>query len=802
MIRAGRGIRAQPARLYSAGGLGSSALRSMGITPPGPKFAHLRPAVLGASLGAFHGGMAETDIIRRRLPAVVADFSAAYPTVARLIGAWDVLRAERVESEDVTSELAAWLTELGTLPLPDLLDALIDPVTWRRWGSTVALVRPEGAWLQHRRRKGNGEYTSCMGPLSFDGLLPYSWCDLAASVVTSNNMPYTAKAWRAMPHGIEKDLHAVTFPGGMVFDPNDQDVDFFAFLLRFRRASRDDASLPPYAQLRRERTAKVMGSSTSYGNLARYDRPLVEAKTDTVSVLDPWGEIFESSTLRPEQPGPDSCPMLAASVTAGCRLVMALLRRAVAECGGQVAAILTDAAVIPASTSGGLVTCPGAPRDAQGAPGVRLLPRSTLTCALELFDPLGLDGVPAFKLIHGTASRDLDVTVYGRNRYLVIDPETDEIVHNSEFGLGGVFADPAYGEGQLADGRRRWVAEAGTVVATSDSGTGPLPLIRIASFGQAMAVSPFTIATPDQAQWFDDDVRPFTRALAAHESRSFTAVESDDETHGAPVALFDPDPKSWPHLDWRWRDRSPARPLLYPGAVSIDRSTFVPKRIDDVVGEWCQGIEPGALPPDGQRSRTARGLLTRIPAEGLPVVDLLGREGANLVERQAGVVRPDEVQTIYRSTMAATTIASVDGEVVRQMVKVIGLGEVAGFAGVSRQRLARLLEGRPTSQGTGPVVVAALLRRARLDFAIAGARSDVLEAPPPVVFAVYLTEAEKREASRRCALPACELPALPKGQYCSEAHQQASSHRRLRALRSGGVRVFGHARHAPRAKVP
>jgi hypothetical protein len=268
VIRTGRGIRAQPARLYSAGGLGSSALRSMGITPPGPKFAHLRPAVLGASLGAFHGGMTETDIIRRRLPAVVADFSAAYPTVARLIGAWDVLRAERAETEDVTNELAALLSELGTLPLPDLLDTLVDPETWRRWGSTIALVRPEGAWLQHRRRKGNGEYVSCMGPLFFDGLLPYAWCDLAASVVTSNTMPHTAKAWRAMPHGIAQGLHAVMFPGGMVFDPNDQDVDFFAFLLRFRRASRNDASLPPYAQLRRERTAKVMGSSISYGNLA------------------------------------------------------------------------------------------------------------------------------------------------------------------------------------------------------------------------------------------------------------------------------------------------------------------------------------------------------------------------------------------------------------------------------------------------------------------------------------------------------------------------------------------------------
>ncbi len=489
--------------------------------------------------------------------------------------------------------------------------------------------------------------------------------------------------------------------------------------------------------------------------------------------------------------------MIASSVTAGCRLVMALLRRSVVESGGQVAAILTDAAVIPASRTGGQVLCPGATRGAQGAPGVRLLPRSTLTCALELFDPLGLDGVPAFKLIHGTASRDLDVTVYGRNRYLVIDPETGEIVHNSEFGLGGVFADPAYGEEQLRDGRRRWVVEAGSVVATSDSGTGPLPLVRIAPFGQAMAVSPFTIATPEQAQWFDEDVRPFTRALAAHESRSFTSVETDEEAHGTPVALFDPDPKSWPHLDWRWRDRSPTRPLLYPDAVSIDRSSFVPKRIDDVVGEWCQGIELGAQPPDGQRSRTARGLLTRVPADGLPVVDLLGREGANLVERQAGIVRPEEAQTIYRTTMGATTVAGVDGELVRRMVELVGLGKLARLAEISRQRLARLLDGRPTHQDTGPMVVAALLRHAQIELAVAFTGADVLGSPPAVVFAVYLAEASRRAAERRCALSGCDRLALPRGQYCSEAHQQAASQRRRRGL---VVRGFVRAREPARVR--
>jgi hypothetical protein len=797
-MSSGRGIRAQPARLYSAGGLGSSARKTMGLTSPGQKLADLPPQVLGAALGAFHGGLTEAAIVRCRLPAVVADFSSAYPTLARLLGVWKVLRAERVDVDDVTGELADWLSELAAMPWPDLLATLTDPATWGRWGATVALVRPAGEWLVHRRRKANGEYTSCMGPLFFDGLLPYSWCDLAAAIVTSNNRPHTPKAWRAMPHGIEQGLHAVMFPGGMVFDPNDQDVDFFAFLLRFRRASRDDATMPPYAQLRRERTAKTMGSSISYGNLARYDRPLVEAKTDTVAVLDPWGEIFESPTPQPEQAGPDTCPILASNVTAGCRLVMAMLRRSAAEDGVDVAAVLTDAAIIPASTGGGVVACPGGDHvTAEGSAGVRLLDRATLSRLLRPFDRLALDGASAFKLIHGTDGRDLDVTVYGRNRYLVIDPATNEVVHDSEFALGGVFADPAYGEEQLIDGRRRWVAEAVTVAAMSDTGSGPLPLIRIAPFGQAMAVSPFTITSPEHAKWFDLDIRPFTQALAAHVDRFATAemLDADGEPEGAPVALYDPDPEAWPFLDWRRRDGSRTRPVLHAGAVSTSQDTFVPKRIDDVLGDWCQGREPGTRPAGYQLSRTARGLLTRVPARGLPGVDLLGREGAQLVERQTGIVRPDEVQTVYRST-SATAIAGVDGALVRQMVVALGQAKVAVLAGITRRRLGRLLTSQPTNLRTGPAVINALRTGALLYLAESGADATLVEAPAEAIFTEYLKQGWRADSERTCAAPGCEAAARPRGEYCSTPHRRAASQRRYRA-RQRSLRLLTPGGKAP-----
>jgi hypothetical protein len=772
----------------------------MGLTSPGQKLIDLPPEVLGAALGAFHGGLTEAVIVRWRLPAVVADFSTAYPTIARLLGVWKVLRAEQVDVDDVTGELADWLAELAAMRWPDLLDTLTDPATWQRWGATVALVRPAGEWLFHRRKKGNGEYTSCMGPLFFDGLLPYSWCDLATAVVTSNQVPDTAQAWRLAPHGIEPRLQAVTFPGGMVFDPNDEEADLFAFLHRFRLASRGNTSLADYAQLRRERTAKTMGSSISYGNLARYDRPLVEAKTDTVSVLDPWGEIFESPTLHPEQAGPDTCPILASNVTAGCRLVMAVLRRSAAAERVDIAAVLTDAAIIPANTGGGVVACPGGHHvTAVGTAGVRLLDRATLCRLLRPFDRFALDAASAFKLIHGTDSRDLDVTVYGRNRYLVIDPVTNEVVHDSEFALGGVFADPAYGEELLTDGRRRWVAEAVTVVAVSDTGAGPLPLIRIASFGRAMAVSPFTITGPEQAKWFDPGVRPFTRALAAHVDPFATAemLDADGKPDGAPVALYDPDPEAWRFLDWRGRDGSRTRPLLHVGAVSTSQDTFVPKRIDDVLGDWCQGREPGARAAGDQRSRTARGLLTRVPAQALPGVDLLGRDGAQLVERQAGIVRPDEVQTVYRSSTTTTAIAGVDGALVGQMVDELGQVKVAVLAGITRRRLGRLLTSQPAKPGTGPALINALRTRALLDLAEWGADATLVEAPAEVVFTEFLALRSRQGADRMCAVPGCGAAARTGSEYCSTAHRQAASRRRLRVSRQCPVRIVPTGRKVP-----
>jgi len=206
-----------------------------------------------------------------------------------------------------------------------------------------------------------------------------------------------------------------------------------------------------------------------------------------VEVMDPWGRRFASDTRRPETPGPWFFPLQGAATTAGCRLVVAILKRLLADAGSIGIAVLTDCVIVPCSTTGGLSDVPGERE-------VRSLPRAELARILERFDALVYPGRPAWKLDKGTAERDLDGIVYGPNKVVIIDPSTGEVTWASEFAGPGVFADPVFGENLLPDGRRRWWRDGVQLVVDGEIPRG--------GWLDRMSVSTFRIDSPDLARYF------------------------------------------------------------------------------------------------------------------------------------------------------------------------------------------------------------------------------------------------------------------------------------------------------------
>jgi hypothetical protein len=143
---------------------------------------------------------------------------------------------------------------------------------WRRWAFTVALVRPDGDWLPHRRLVRTGEYLSTFGPLSYDGVLPYMALDLAAAVIAGRRTPDLEQAWTVRPIGRAESLRAVSLPGGVPFDPADPDADLYAAILASRVAVSSDPSASATAQRRREAALKGLGVALAYGCFCRVDR--------------------------------------------------------------------------------------------------------------------------------------------------------------------------------------------------------------------------------------------------------------------------------------------------------------------------------------------------------------------------------------------------------------------------------------------------------------------------------------------------------------------------------------------------
>ena len=111
------------------------------------------------------------------------------------------------------------------------------------------------------------------------------------------------------------------------------------------------------------RFLKILANSGSYGIFAEINRQTAGEKKKKVQIVAPM-VTFPETVDRPEEPGPYFFPPLAALTTAGARLMLAMLERAVSDIGGAFAFCDTDSMAIVSTEAGGLVPCPGGPRQA------------------------------------------------------------------------------------------------------------------------------------------------------------------------------------------------------------------------------------------------------------------------------------------------------------------------------------------------------------------------------------------------------------------------------------------------------
>lgn len=729
------GVDLQPQALYSPASVGAAYLHAMGLTPPLQKFSDLDPRVLGWSMAAFYGGRAEARIVRTPVPVVVADFTSMYPAQNALLDTWPILTAAQLNVDDVTDQVRTLLAA------PDLVQRLFDAATWRQdIGVTLVQVdRPEGVILPVRAgyEPGARDYRIGVNPLSYDGQLWYALPDVLAAALLGDTPIEVSQAIRLRADELQVGLRRVMLRGQRSVDPGDSRNPFVAMIEERHRVKHAD-DIDPAEKDRLDRFLKITANATAYGSLARFDRKNFADPVE-VAVYGFGDSPFPDRTCYPEDPGPYCFPPVAAAITAGARLMLALIERALRDLGGAHAFMDTDSIAIVATPAGGDVPC----RTATGT-SVRALSHDQVRGLLRRFDtlnPYGPDvinddprlGRSPWKVEHDSLTQPVCCYAIASKRYALYrqtaqgpqlvqladapeesdtDSDTgdgadaDELADWSEHGLG-LYLDPTDEQERDPQRRRVWVRDAWQWFLT-DALTDTTP--RQPPWADRYAVTQFSVSTPTHAGWFRTPEtggyvagkpRPFGFGLLGHVD-PFAA--NWVEAH--PAAPYDKDPRRWAEL--QWYDRHTGQPVTTVSTAGLadDPSRLAgtlaakvaPLRtIADILRTHGSRAEHKSLQPDGAPATgTTTGQLTRRPIRSAAVLTAhIGKEGNRLLERATGeITDPADYRTTYTHPTTTNRWRTLTLPVLQDMRDTLTTKELANRLGISDRQLRNWLAER------------------------------------------------------------------------------------------------------------
>ncbi len=352
-------IALKPYSAYSPASVAKSYLDQMGIIRPAEKFA-VPDEILGIAMQSYYGGRSETRIRCAEVPVVPVDFTSEYPSCCALLGLFDVLTAESVSFDDDTGNVRRLVKGIT-------LEGCFKPALWERCGF-FALVKPDDDILPVRTVYN--EVTQNIGNnyLTSDTPLWFAGPDLIASAIRTGKVPHIIRAIRMVPHGKQAGMQSVNLRGMVEIDPYKDDL--FRKIIEQRKLHKSDDAL--YYWL------KILANSI-YGFFVELN-PETQNKNVPVTVFSGEKKLHDDSDVT-ENPGAWFFPPLAALITSGGRLLLAMTEACVDEKRGTYLFCDTDSLAIVASEKGGLLRIPG-------SEGVRILPWAEVQAIADRFAAL------------------------------------------------------------------------------------------------------------------------------------------------------------------------------------------------------------------------------------------------------------------------------------------------------------------------------------------------------------------------------------------------------------------------------
>jgi hypothetical protein len=332
-----------PDKAYSPASIGKAYLRAMGIVEPMRKFKNVKPEILGIAMAAYYGGRAECRIRRWPVSVVPVDLTSEYPSVDALLHIWDVLTAKWLAIENAT-------TEVRSLVAGVTLEELFRPALWKQLNFYAQII-PDQDILPVRSvyDSKSGTCNIRLNELRWKQPMWVAGPDLVASVILSGRIPDIRKAIRIIPHGKQRGLKPVRLRSAITVDPRAE--DFFTRVIEYRKQNKNDERLQYFL--------KILANSTSYGTYLELNPVKVDTKQRPRITVHSGEHVFDQvapDTI--EQPGRFYFPLLGALITAGGRLLLAMIERCVRDAAGTYMCCDTDALVIVANKFGGTVRMP------------------------------------------------------------------------------------------------------------------------------------------------------------------------------------------------------------------------------------------------------------------------------------------------------------------------------------------------------------------------------------------------------------------------------------------------------------
>jgi hypothetical protein len=611
-----------PERAMSAASITKAFLDKMEVKQPARKF-DLPAHILGKCMQAYYGGRSEIRIRHQEVPIVVCDTTSEYPSVAGLLRLWPLMTAAGVEVEDCTEEARRILD--GVNPA-----SILDPSLWTKL-AFFASVKPSGDLLPVRAMYSQtGETNIGLNPLTATEPIWYAGPDLAASKLAKEVTPQIIEAFRIVPKGVETGMKPTAI-GTRTINPVTD--DFFRVVIEERKNL--PKTHPHYLLL------KIIANAL-YGIFAELNKE--EFGKNNAKKLEVFsGKYhFDQTAFVVERPGRWQFPPAAALITAGGRLMLAILERMARDLGGTYLLTDTDSMFFVASEKGGLYPCPGGHYKLNdGTPAVKAITWKqvdALCAKLNSLNPYDPNIVSDILKVED-CNRDLkggQHQLFGlavsAKRYVVYTKKQKnklEIIKPSEHGLGIVF---------VPDKRSRY-----TPIDCKDQETS-YPVWIVETWERLLSDHFKTERDPENAfilqqLWFDDlpavmrvrittpNVLKVLRKRNPEIAKPYNFVlspiliqPSADCTLIAPASKH---PEEWLTREYTEIHTGEAVKL----GCEYNGKTLTPQTLSNVIWRHFLHPEDKSLSPEGEFCNAyTRGLLLRRPVQAITPFIPIGKE--------------------------------------------------------------------------------------------------------------------------------------------------------------------------------